>query len=60
MNIEVKCLRSLSGWSALDPCPTEGARLEIVNRIIDRRGGRVWVESTPGEGSTFFFTLPAA
>jgi sensor histidine kinase regulating citrate/malate metabolism len=32
----------------------------VVKRIIDRHGGRVRVGSTPGEGTTFVFTLPAA
>jgi signal transduction histidine kinase len=53
-----RIFRIFQTLSPRDELESTGIGLTVVKKILELHGGRVWVESKMGEGTTFFFTLP--
>lgn len=49
--------QTLASW---DHVESYGIGLTLVKKIVELYGGSIWLQSTAGEGSIFFFTLPKA
>jgi light-regulated signal transduction histidine kinase (bacteriophytochrome) len=53
-----KIFKIFQTLSPPDETESTGIGLSVAKKIVKLNGGKIWIESNPGEGSTFFFTLP--
>ena len=55
---QAKLFRPFERLELLDSVGGIGLGLNVCRRLVEAHGGRIWVESEPGKGATFFFSLP--
>ena len=53
-----RIFRMFQTLNSRDELESTGAGLTVTKKIVEMHGGKIWVQSTPGEGSTFYFTVP--
>jgi signal transduction histidine kinase len=53
-----KIFKIFQTLSTRDEVEAIGMGLPLTKKIVELYGGRIWVQSEPGQGSTFYFTLP--
>ncbi|MBM4294688.1 MAG: hypothetical protein FJ126_07275 [Deltaproteobacteria bacterium] len=63
MGFNVGCVDQLFGifqrWHRLEEFEGAGVGLAMVQRVVQRHGGRVWAEGRVNEGADIYFTLPS-
>jgi len=57
---QAKLFQPFERLELLDNVGGFGLGLNVCRRLVEAHGGRIWVESEPGRGATFFFSLPLA
>jgi len=58
-NYQEKVFQIFQTLGSRDNPGSTGVGLAVVRKIVDQMGGQVWIESVPGEGATFLFTVPS-